>query len=41
MGYKICAAYYEQAADKPAALREVLQMKDAEAFTAASGYLPR
>ena len=41
MGYKICAAYYEQAADKPAALQEVLQMKDAEAFTAASGYLPR
>ena len=39
MGYKICAAYYEQAADKPAALQEVLLMKDPEAFTATSGYL--
>ncbi|WP_445386511.1 DUF2268 domain-containing putative Zn-dependent protease [Robiginitalea sp. IMCC44478] len=41
MGYKICSAYYEQAADKPAALQEVLLMKDPEAFTAASGYLSR
>ncbi|MDX2030737.1 MAG: DUF2268 domain-containing putative Zn-dependent protease [Blastocatellia bacterium] len=38
MGYKICEAYYKQARDKKQALREILEIKDFDAFLAASRY---
>jgi len=38
MGYKINKAYYEQPADKDAALQDILRMEDAAAFVTASGY---
>jgi predicted Zn-dependent protease DUF2268 len=40
MGYKISKAYYDKAADKKAAVREILLYKDAKAFLQASGYQP-
>jgi hypothetical protein len=40
MGYKISKAYYDKAADKKAAVREILLYKDARAFLLASGYRP-
>ena len=41
MGYRIARAYHERAADKTAALREMLRIRDARAFLAASGYAER
>lgn len=38
MGYKISKAYFEKAADKKAAVREILLFTDAKAFLQASGY---
>ncbi len=38
MGYRICEAYYRRATDKKQALREILEIKDFEAFLAASRY---
>ncbi len=38
VGYKICAAYYEKARDKQAAIREIFNIEDFEAFLEASGY---
>ena len=38
IGYRIAKAYYDKAADKVAALREIIEMKNAVAFLAASGY---
>jgi len=40
VGYRIAKAYYQQASDKRQALREILEMRDAEAFLAASGWSP-
>lgn len=40
VGYRIARAYYANAADKRAALREMLEMTDAKAFLAASGWRP-
>lgn len=40
VGYRIAKAYYRQAPDKRQAFREILEMKDAEAFLAASGWHP-
>jgi uncharacterized protein YjaZ len=40
VGYRIVKSYYQQAHDKRAALREILQMKDARAFLARSGWHP-
>lgn len=37
-GYRIAKAYYDRAPDKAAAVREILQMTDAKAFLAASGW---
>ena len=37
MGYKICKAYYDQAGDKEAALHDILQMENPEAFLMKSG----
>ena len=37
IGYRIARAYYERADDKPAALREMLDIQDFDAFLAASG----
>jgi hypothetical protein len=38
MGYKICAAYYNNAAEKGKAIQDILQVEDYEAFLIASGY---
>jgi hypothetical protein len=40
IGYRIVRHYYEQAADKRQAIREILALTDAGAFLAASGYGP-
>lgn len=40
VGYRIVKSYYEQAADKRAAIRDIIQMKDAHAFLAKSGWQP-
>jgi len=40
VGYRITKAYYRNAPDKRRAFREILEMKDAEAFLAASGWRP-
>lgn len=38
IGYKICQSYYEDAADKPAAVRAILEIADFKEFLAASRY---
>ncbi len=38
MGYRVTKAYYEKAADKQRAIREILSIRDFDAFLAASGY---
>lgn len=38
MGYRIAKAYYDKAADKRVAVREILQFTDPKAFLEASGY---
>ena len=38
MGYKICEAYYKKAKDKKQAIKEILDIKDYDAFLARSGY---
>lgn len=40
VGYRICKAYYLHAGDKPAALRELLEMTDPKAVLAKSGWRP-
>jgi hypothetical protein len=40
VGYRIVKAYYEHAADKRAAIREIIQMKNAKTFLATSGWHP-
>jgi hypothetical protein len=40
VGYRICKAYYQHASDKRAAIREIIQMTDANAFLARSGWRP-
>ncbi|HEX7090558.1 MAG TPA: DUF2268 domain-containing putative Zn-dependent protease [Longimicrobiales bacterium] len=40
IGYRIAEAYYAQAADKAAALRDILRVRDVERILAASGYSP-
>ncbi len=40
VGYRIVKSYYWHAADKHRALRDILQMKDAKAFVAKSGWYP-
>lgn len=40
VGYRIAAAYYAKAADKRAAIAEMLAVTDPEAFLAASGWQP-
>ena len=40
IGYRIAEAYYMKQADKVAALRDIIEVKDADAFLAASGYAP-
>jgi hypothetical protein len=39
MGFRICQAYYNKAADKRQAIVDILNVKDARKFLAASGYL--
>ena len=40
VGYRIAKAYYRKAGDKRAALRDIIEMDDAKAFLAASGWTP-
>jgi hypothetical protein len=40
VGYRIAKAYYQNAADKDRALRDILQVSDVRAFLAASGWRP-
>lgn len=40
VGYRIAKAYYHHADDKSLALREIVEMRDAEAFLAKSGWRP-
>lgn len=40
VGYRIAKAYYLNAADKRVAIREIVQMTDANTFLAASGWRP-
>lgn len=40
MGYQIAQAYYNRATDKAAAVKAIIEVKDAAAYVAASGYNP-
>ena len=40
MGYRMAQAYYAKAADKKTAVKEIIEVKDAASFLAASGYNP-
>jgi uncharacterized protein YjaZ len=40
VGYRIMKAYYQHAPDKQAALRNIIQVQDAKAFLASSGWYP-
>jgi uncharacterized protein YjaZ len=40
VGYRIVKAYYDRAPDKHQALRDILNMTDAKAFVARSGWKP-
>ncbi len=40
VGYRIAKAYYQRAADKRAALRDIIEMSDAKTFLAKSGWTP-
>ena len=40
VGYRIVKAYYQHAADKRSALREIIEMTDPKAFLARSGWYP-
>jgi Predicted Zn-dependent protease (DUF2268) len=40
VGYRIVRAYYQRAADKQLALREILELSDPKAFLAKSGWRP-
>ncbi|KRA20757.1 DUF2268 domain-containing putative Zn-dependent protease [Lysobacter sp. Root604] len=40
VGYRIAKAYYRQAKDKRAAVREIIEFEDAKAFLAKSGWKP-
>ena len=40
VGYRIVKSYYLHAADKRAALRDIIQVQDAKAFLAKSGWFP-
>ncbi|HTG32276.1 MAG TPA: DUF2268 domain-containing putative Zn-dependent protease [Thermoanaerobaculia bacterium] len=41
VGYKITKSYYDRAGDKRQAIREILEIKDFDAFLAKSGYAER
>ena len=38
MGYKICEAYYENAADKKQAVKDIIEVQDFETFLKQSRY---
>jgi uncharacterized protein YjaZ len=40
IGYRIVKSYYQHAADKRRALREILEMTNPKAFLATSGWYP-
>ena len=40
VGYRIAKAYYRHSEDKSKAIREILEMRDAEGFLARSGWYP-
>jgi hypothetical protein len=41
VGYRIAKAYYDRAPDKTAAIREIIEVGDAQGFLLQSGYAPR
>jgi uncharacterized protein YjaZ len=40
VGYRIAQSFYERTADKEAAVAAIIEMPDADAFLAESGYAP-
>ena len=40
IGYRIAKAYYANAPDKPAAIRDIIELRDEKAFLARSGWAP-
>jgi hypothetical protein len=40
VGYRIVKSYYQRASDKRAALRDIIQVRDAKSFLAKSGWFP-
>ncbi|MEP6732208.1 MAG: lytic murein transglycosylase, partial [bacterium] len=40
IGYRIAEAYYAKQTDKRAALRDIIEMSNADDFLARSGYAP-
>ena len=40
VGYRIAKAYYQGAEDKQAALRDIIEVRDAKALVAKSGWYP-
>jgi len=40
VGYRICKSYYRNATDKQAAVRDILELRDARAFLTRSGWRP-
>jgi uncharacterized protein YjaZ len=40
IGYRIAEAYYAKQTDKVAALRDIIEIRDADDFLARSGYSP-
>ena len=38
MGYRICEAFYQKAADRSEAVRRILELKDPEGLLRESGY---
>lgn len=40
VGWRICKAYYLNASDKQAAVRDIIELRDAKAFLARSGWKP-
>ena len=40
VGYRVAKSYYQRATDKKQALREIIEMTDAKAFLARSGWHP-
>lgn len=40
VGYRIAKSYYQHADDKQEAIRDIIEVRDGEAFLAKSGWVP-